>query len=224
MPKVKIPRKSTIVDMTAMCDVSFLLLTFFILTAKFKPQAVVAVDVPAARTTKAVDNAIVITVNKEGKAFISLKEKQVRYAMLDKLGEITGEHYPAAKSMTAQQKEFFSLTETWGTPIEDIQRVTSMNGTQFKDYQEKQMPGIPYDSLNNQLGDWVMAARYATDGNIQIGIKGDKNSNVEYVKNIIKRLTDKDIHRFILITSLASGSPDAAAMSATPAAEATKPQ
>ena len=31
MPKVKLPRKSTIVDMTAMCDVAFLLLSFFIL-------------------------------------------------------------------------------------------------------------------------------------------------------------------------------------------------
>ena len=29
MPKVKIPRKSTAVDMTAMCDVAFLLLSFF---------------------------------------------------------------------------------------------------------------------------------------------------------------------------------------------------
>ena len=35
MPKVKIPRKSTAVDMTAMCDVAFLLLTFFMLTSNF---------------------------------------------------------------------------------------------------------------------------------------------------------------------------------------------
>ena len=58
---------------------------------------------------------------------------------------------------------------------------------------------------NNQLGDWVMAARYATEGNIKIGIKGDKNSSAMYVKEVIKRLTERDIHRFILITSLAEG-------------------
>lgn len=206
MPKVKIPRKSTIVDMTAMCDVSFLLLTFFILTAKFKPQSIVAVDVPVARTTKPVDNAITITVNTEGKAFISLKEKSTRYAMLEKLAEFSGDHYPGIKDLTKEQKEFFSLSDTWGTPIEDTKRVTSMNGLDFKNYQEKQMPGIPCDSTNNQIGDWVMAARYATGGDIKIAIKGDKNSNVEYVKQIIKRLTEKDIHRFVLITSLASGS------------------
>ena len=38
MAKVKIPRKSISLDMTAMCDMAFLLLTFFILTAKFKPD------------------------------------------------------------------------------------------------------------------------------------------------------------------------------------------
>ena len=73
------------------------------------------------------------------------------------------------------------------------------------------MPGIPVDSLNNQIGAWVMAARYATGGDIKIGIKGDKDSNVEYVKSIIKRLSEKDIHRFILITSLATGGDEAPA-------------
>ena len=47
MPKIKVPRKSTFVDMTAMCDVAFLLLTFFMLTAKFRPQEAVMVDIPA---------------------------------------------------------------------------------------------------------------------------------------------------------------------------------
>ena len=46
MPKVKVPRKSTAIDMTAMCDVAFLLLTFFILTTKFRPQEAVQIDIP----------------------------------------------------------------------------------------------------------------------------------------------------------------------------------
>ena len=37
MGRAKLPRKSTNIDMTAMCDVAFLLLSFFILATKFKP-------------------------------------------------------------------------------------------------------------------------------------------------------------------------------------------
>src|SRR5215469_14293407 len=47
MARIKVPRKSTAIDMTAMCDVAFLLLTFFILTAKPKTDDPVPVDIPA---------------------------------------------------------------------------------------------------------------------------------------------------------------------------------
>jgi hypothetical protein len=140
--------------------------------------------------------------------------------MLDQMAEHYGDSYPQTKGLTAQQKEFFSLVDTWGTPIADMPRVLSMNGSELKHYQEKEMPGIPYDSLKNELGSWVMAARYATDGDIKIGIKGDKNADVKYVKGVIKSLTDKDIHRFILITTLSAPAKEGDA--ATPA-DAPKP-
>lgn len=208
MPRVMPKRGNPVVDMTAMCDVSFLLLTFFILTAKFKPNSVVAVDVPTARATIVPENMVVITLNKEGKAFVSLKEKAARYAMLEQLGEKYGARYPQSKGLSREQMEFFALTDTWGTPLEDMKRVLSMDGLEFKTYQEN-MPGIPYDSINNQLGDWIMAARYATENKVKIGIKGDKNSDVDYVKKVLKSLTSKDMYTFVLITSLATPSGEA---------------
>lgn len=202
MPKVKVPRKSTIVDMTAMCDVSFLLLTFFILTAKFKPLQLVAVDVPIARSTKTFSDAITILINDKGQAYIGLKESKTRYMMLEQMIEKYGDKYPSLKTLNENQKKYFSLVDTWGTPVEDMPRVLSMNGLQFKEYQEKQMTGIPKDSVNNQLGDWIQSARYATEGNIKIAIKSDKNTPIGPVKEVIKGLTSKDIHRFLLVTTL----------------------
>jgi biopolymer transport protein ExbD len=64
------------------------------------------------------------------------------------------------------------------------------------------MPGIPVDSVNNQLGDWVQASRYATNGDIKIAIKSDKDTNIGPVKQVVKDLTAKDIHRFLLVTTL----------------------
>ena len=46
MAKVKGKKKIGSTDMTAMCDVAFLLLTFFILTATAKPPEVMHVDTP----------------------------------------------------------------------------------------------------------------------------------------------------------------------------------
>jgi biopolymer transport protein ExbD len=208
MPKVKIPRKSTAVDMTAMCDVSFLLLTFFILTAKFKPDELVAVDIPMSRSTKSFSDAITILLNKDGKAYITLTESLTRLNMLDQMIEKYGDKYPDLKTLTPNQKQLFSKIETWGTPVGDIARVLSMNGTQLQDYQ-KHMPGIPIDSVNDQLADWVQASRYATNGDIKIAIKSDKDTNIEPVKQVVKGLTSKDIHRFLLVTTLAG--PGAAA-------------
>ena len=214
MPKVKVPRKSTAVDMTAMCDVSFLLLTFFILTAKFKPEEVVAVNIPTARSTKQFTDAITILLNKDGKAYIMLGEGKTRYAMLDQLIERNADRYPDLKNLTKNQKELFGNIETWGGPVADLPRVLSMNGTQLQAYQ-KQMPGIPMDSLNNQLMDWVQAARYATNNDIKIAIKSDKDTNIQPVKEVVKGLTARDIHRFLLVTSLSGGAGDAPAAPAT---------
>ncbi len=74
MPKVKIPRKSTLIDMTAMCDVAFLLLTFFMLTTQFKSDESVIVDTPSSISEiKLPDTDILnITVTADGKLFFPI--------------------------------------------------------------------------------------------------------------------------------------------------------
>src|SRR5450755_1817485 len=52
MGRAKLPRKSTNIDMTAMCDVAFLLLSFFILATKFKPPEALSVVTPSSVSTK----------------------------------------------------------------------------------------------------------------------------------------------------------------------------
>jgi hypothetical protein len=70
-----------------------------------------------------------------------------------------------------------------------------------------QLSGIPMDSTNNQLGDWIMAVRYVyaeTENldNPPIAIKGDRTSNIKGVKRMIDVFKEKDVYKYKLITSL----------------------
>lgn len=200
MPAIKIPRKSTTIDMTAMCDVSFLLLTFFILTAKFNDDQSVIIDVPAARSEIKIDEPLLLSVDKEGKVYFTAPKGSMRAKTLDNLIERYGEKYPQLKTLTDAQKAKFLEVEMVGFPIENLPEVLSFSKEQMTTF-KKSMPGIPMDTIQNQLGAWIMAGRYA-DPEQRIAIKGDKISNIDAVQDVIKTLTRNDVHRFNLITTL----------------------
>src|SRR5438128_2121409 len=88
MPRVKIPRKSTAIDMTAMCDVAFLLLTFFILTAKPRTDDPVPIDSPASAINVQLpeSDVAVLTVGQK-KVFFGVEGAEIRKQTLQKMGE-----------------------------------------------------------------------------------------------------------------------------------------
>ena len=76
MAKVKTSKKDTFIDMTAMSDVTVLLLTFFMLTANFIPLEPVQVVTPASVIeTKVPDyNFVTILVDPQGHVFLNLDQ------------------------------------------------------------------------------------------------------------------------------------------------------
>ena len=76
MGKAKLPRKSTNIDMTAMCDVAFLLLSFFILATKFKPPEALSVVTPSSVSTKVAPekDVVLVTIDKDGKVYLSVSD------------------------------------------------------------------------------------------------------------------------------------------------------
>jgi biopolymer transport protein ExbD len=186
-----------------MCDVAFLLLTFFILTATAKVPEPLPVDTPSSTVqTKLPDTDLaMLTVGKsDGKeqVFFGVKGKEIRMATLD---------YMAQKykmTFTDQERTQFSLVDEFGVPIEGLKQLLAMKSA---DRAKKGVqPGIPCDSLNNQLQDWVQYARKANiDVNqkeLQFAIKGDAKEEYPQIKKVMDILQDQKINSFNLVTGL----------------------
>ncbi|NGM90936.1 biopolymer transporter ExbD, partial [Parapusillimonas sp. SGNA-6] len=116
MGKAKVKRASTSIDMTAMCDVSFLLLTFFVLTATARQPETLTVDTaPSYSQAKLPDaNLAIITVGDEGKVFFSMSDQNVRVETLRSMGSIYGIEF------TPEEQTQFQGMEDFGVPIRNM--------------------------------------------------------------------------------------------------------
>lgn len=198
MAKVKMSKKAASVDMTAMCDVAFLLLTFFILTATARPQDPLPVDTPAStvQTKLPETDLATITVGK-GKVFYDLKGREVRKKALELMGQKYG------ITFSEDEAERFGLMEGFGVPIQNLKQIIMMTAT---DRNKAGQPGVPKDSLDNQLKEWIYNSRIANievnDAELQIAIKGDAKEEYPQIKKIMDILQDQKINSFNLVTGL----------------------
>lgn len=202
MAKVKIARKSIMLDMTAMCDVAFLLLTFFMLTTKFRPDEPVVVDTPGSISQTVLGDAdlLMITIDPDGKIFMGVDSDKTRAAMLEKM---SGQYKVA---FDENQKNQFRLTSTFGAPMVALPRIMTATGKARAQMQT----GIPTDSLDNQLAKWVQYARLAQSDlynndpkrQLKIVVKADKEAKYENVKKVLNTLQEQNLNRFNLITNL----------------------
>lgn len=200
MGKIKIKRANTTIDMTAMCDVSFLLLTFFILTATARQPEPLPVDMPASTVQIKVPdtNLGTLTVGDGGKVFFGVTGPNVRVNMLNRISEKYG------VTFTDEEKQRFSLIDAFGVPISRLKDLIAMDNTQRN--AKGVQPGIPADSTDNQLREWVLAARLATaevnDQQMRVAIKGDAKEEYPAIKKVIDVLQEQSLNKFSLITNL----------------------
>jgi biopolymer transport protein ExbD len=197
MPKVKIPRKSTVVDMTAMCDVAFLLLTFFILATKQKPPEVLKVKTPTSVDSKAApDKSILITLTKEGKVFLMLGDETKKAAIIDDFNKTRGLQLTPAELAKLKKAEYI------GMPLNKLK--SALNASQ--EIPANLMDGIPVDSANNELVFWMRSITNAYAGGDQsvlqnmLLVKGDGEALYPVFKNIKEAFKANDIFKFRIVT------------------------
>lgn len=214
MAKVKVAKKSTRIDMTAMCDVAFLLLSFFIMTATAKQPEPKPVDTPA--------STVLDKLPEEGVATITIGDKSVFFTIPG--AELRKETLKgiAAKyniGFTEQEYNEFAAMEGFGVPMNQLKGLLKLDVAERN--KEGVQKGIPYDSVNDQLGDWVKIARQANKamldvrlqageidieaykkGDLGIAIKGDAKEEYPTVKRVIDILQDQKKNKFFLVTGL----------------------
>ena len=198
MAKIAIKKNPGSTDMTAMCDVAFLLLTFFVMTSTAKIPEALPVDTPASTVqTKLPETDLATLTVGKGKVFFDLKGKEVRTKTLELMGEQYG------VTFTDQDKVIFSRMDDFGVPILNLKQIIEMKAS---DRSKAGQSGIPTDSLNNQLKDWVRNARLANieinDKELQIAIKGDAKEEYPAIRKVMDILQDQKINSFSLVTGL----------------------
>lgn len=198
MAKIKTKKKAGSTDMTAMCDVAFLLLTFFILTATAKAPEVLHVDTPKSTVqTKLPEKDLATLTVGDGKVFFDVKGKNVRIKTL----ELMGEKYNV--TFTDEEKKLFASMESFGVPIEEMKQILAMSNGERKSIGQ---PGIPMDSLDNQLAEWIQNSRLANmeleEADLSIAIKGDGKEEYPMIRKVMDVLQNQKINSFSLVTGL----------------------
>ncbi|GGI49688.1 biopolymer transporter ExbD [Mucilaginibacter galii] len=186
--------------MTAMCDVAFLLLTFFILTAKPKVEDPVAVDMPKSATEQTLPESgvAILTVGK-GKVFFTIDGPENRKQTLLQMGT------KYSIGFTPSEVKQFQNLDNVGVPIQQLKQYLAMDSEQRKAVITAGK-GIPTDSVSNELYNWVHEARVVeknlTNKELLFSIKGDSNEEYPTMQRIIAILQKQKVNKFSLITTL----------------------
>lgn len=203
MPKNKPTRHIPTVDMTAMCDVAFLLLTFFMLTAKAKPQEPVSVDTPSSISETKLPDAgtLTILVDSEGKVYLDMAGQHTR---LELIKEMNSQNQ---MGLSEEDQLKFTIAGAFGVPRNQLKKWLELSPTERA---QIKVPGIPADSTNNELGPWIHNARLAQfkmkqEGKVTdeyvIVVKADQNTPYPAIQKVINTLIDINVNKFNLITS-----------------------
>ena len=231
MGKVKIKRKSTLIDMTAMSDVTVLLLTFFMLTSTFLQKEPITVLTPSSVSEIKVPtmNLVTVLVSPEGQVFMSIagdkdslysSEKMRAELLLNVASEYNKLHPGKPIEFTKPEVEKFSKINMFGVNIAAMKQWLGMTQEKMDEYidpSKNPNAGIPIDMNENlekpnEFQMWMRAAYNTSDENLTtaiktgegIAIKADKSTPYSKIQVVMDNLQTLKMNKFSLMTALKS--------------------
>lgn len=199
MPRIKMARKSTLVDMTAMTDVAFLLLTFFMLATKFTPSEPVSVVTPSSITTTLLpeSNVILLTVDKKGRIFFDLPGQGYRQQLITDIDKNFN------LGLSPEEKRNFVLGASVGTDMKHLKTYLALKPDARRNAAIE--TGVSADSANNELGIWLdyaMATQGKELNKLKYCIKADNETPYPKIKAVLDVFKKKNIQQLNLVTDL----------------------
>ena len=196
MPSVKIKKHVPINDMTPFVDVAFLILSFFMLATKFKPEEPVEVTTPNSVSSIVLPekDAFMVSVDKEGRAFVSVDNPEFRQILIQNLNTTRN------LGLTPAEMKAFINAPSVGVPFNQLKNLLAMDPEQAKKVKQ---PGVPCaDSTGGELYYWVRDALSAYSGRkLNLLIKADNETKYPDFKNILNAFKKNDQNKFLLVTS-----------------------
>lgn len=194
MAAVKPARHGPSMDMTAMCDVAFLILTFFIMTSSFKSEESVTIQTPSSVAEELLPEAdlATVTIDPAGNYYFGLINPQERAAFGAKLSE----KFNLGLS-NADLLNFSTLAEV-GVPMKGLKQYLALSDGE-RDRME--LTGIPLDSTDNELVAWIETYTREVNQGSKLAIRADQQTQYPAVKVLFDELGKADINKFELITS-----------------------
>ncbi len=203
MPKLSMPKKSTNIDMTALCDFTLLLLTFFIMSSKFKPQEVVTVRTPSSTSTKEIPSGFIeITLDKKGRVFFAMDNYNLKRLTISEVNTTKG------LQLSDDEINSFVSNGIVGLPFTQMKSYLGMKPEQQAAANET-LPGIPTDTTSsfttNELAYWIQTTRMQAQVNEmeppRFVIKVDGEAPYSETNRIVTTLGKLKIFKFSFLTN-----------------------
>ena len=225
---VSTEKKAPFIDMTAMSDVTVLLLTFFMLTSTFLQKEPATVITPASVSEEKVpeQNLVTLLITKDSQIFMSVagdrdstysSEKMREEILLNVVSEYNKKHQKKIE-LTNADVATFGATYMFGLPLAEIAdwcKLPAEKRDAKLDPAKNKGAGIPIDmgkdvENRNEFQQWMLALYNTSNPNLAkaiksgkgIAIKADATTPYSVVQVVMDNLQTLKMNKFTLMTAL----------------------